>query len=43
MVESNVAHLLADHRAQLDNLARALLSAETLDGPDAYAEAGVPF
>ncbi|MFL5823104.1 MAG: ATP-dependent zinc metalloprotease FtsH [Solirubrobacteraceae bacterium] len=33
--------LLSDHRDQLDSLARALLQAETLDAPDAYAAAGV--
>ena len=38
-----VTHLLADHRDQLDDLAHALLKAETLDAPDAYAAAGVPM
>jgi cell division protease FtsH len=45
MIESaheEVTHLLADHRDQLDGLAHALLEAETLDAPDAYAAAGVP-
>jgi cell division protease FtsH len=35
--------LLSDHRSQLDNLSHALLKAETLDAPDAYAAAGVPM
>jgi cell division protease FtsH len=38
---SEVTHLLTEHREQLDNLAHALLKAETLDAPDAYAAAGV--
>ena len=33
---------LADHREQLDQLARALLERETLDEADAYAAAGIP-
>ena len=37
-----VTRLLLDHRDQLESLARALLKAETLDAPDAYAAAGVP-
>ncbi len=37
-----VTRLLADHRDQLESLAQALLKAETLDAPDAYAAAGVP-
>jgi cell division protease FtsH len=37
-----VTHLLTDHRDQLEGLAQALLKAETLDAPDAYAAAGVP-
>jgi cell division protease FtsH len=37
-----VTHLLTDHRDQLESLAQALLKAETLDAPDAYAAAGVP-
>jgi cell division protease FtsH len=38
-----VTQLLTEHREQLDNLAHALLKAETLDAPDAYAAAGVPM
>ncbi len=37
-----VTSLLTEHREQLENLAQALLASETLDGPDAYAAAGVP-
>ena len=37
-----VTELLTDHRAQLDTLAAALLAAETLDAPAAYAAAMVP-
>ncbi|MFD7782471.1 ATP-dependent zinc metalloprotease FtsH [Streptomyces nojiriensis] len=33
--------LLRDHRPQLDDLAEALLAAETLDEPAAYAAAGI--
>lgn len=33
--------LLRDHRPQLDALAEALLAAETLDEPAAYAAAGI--
>jgi cell division protease FtsH len=40
---THVTKLLSDHRAQLDSLSRALLKAETLDAPDAYAAAGVPM
>ena len=36
-----VTSLLDEHRAQLDNLAQALLAAETLDAPEAYAAAGL--
>jgi cell division protease FtsH len=39
---AEVTRLLGDHRDQLEALAQALLAAETLDGPDAYAAAGVP-
>jgi ATP-dependent Zn protease len=38
-----VTQVLNEHRDQLDNLAHALLQAETLDAPDAYAAAGVPM
>ena len=38
-----VTDLLAVHRKQLDNLAIALLNAETLDGIDAYRAAGLPI
>ncbi len=34
--------LLADNRERLDSLAEALFRAETLEGPDAYAAAGLP-
>jgi len=37
-----VTQLLTDHRDQLESLAQALLKAETLDAPEAYAAAGVP-
>jgi cell division protease FtsH len=37
-----VVQLLGEHREQLDSLAHALLAAETLDSPDAYAAAGLP-
>jgi cell division protease FtsH len=46
LVESahvEVTRLLEDHRDQLEGLAQALLAAETLDAPDAYAAAGVPM
>jgi cell division protease FtsH len=36
-----VTRLLTEHRGQLESLAQALLSAETLDSPEAYAAAGV--
>jgi cell division protease FtsH len=36
-----VTELLGQHRGQLDGLAHALLAAETLDAPAAYAAAGV--
>ncbi len=38
-----VTQLLRDHRDQLESLTHALLEAETLDAPDAYAAAGVPM
>jgi len=37
-----VTSLLSEHRDQLESLAQALLKAETLDGLDAYAAAGLP-
>jgi len=40
---TEVIHLLSEHRDQLESLAKALLAAETLDAPDAYAAAGVPM
>jgi len=36
-----VTALLTEHRDQLNALAHALLAAETLDAPDAYAAAGL--
>ncbi|TMK26959.1 MAG: ATP-dependent zinc metalloprotease FtsH [Actinobacteria bacterium] len=45
LVESShedVTRLLTDNRDALENLAQALLKAETLDAVDAYAAAGVP-
>ena len=38
-----VTRLLEEHRDQLEGLAHALLKAETLDAPEAYAAAGVPL
>jgi len=38
---TEVTELLTEHRDQLDSLTHALLKAETLDAPDAYAAAGV--
>jgi cell division protease FtsH len=38
---AEVTQLLTTHRAELDSLAHALLEAETLDAPDAYAAAGI--
>jgi cell division protease FtsH len=40
-LHAEVTELLGDHRDQLDSLTHALLKAETLDSPDAYAAAGV--
>ena len=40
---AEVAQLLSEHRDELDNLAHALLQAETLDAQDAYAAAGIPM
>jgi cell division protease FtsH len=37
-----VTGLLRENRDKLEGLARALLAAETLDSPDAYAAAGLP-
>jgi cell division protease FtsH len=37
-----VTRLLEEHRDQLESLAQALLKAETLDAPDAYAAVGLP-
>ena len=41
--QGEVTQLLSEHRDQLESLAHALLDAETLDAPDAYAAAGVPM
>ena len=38
---ADVTQLLTQHREQLDSLTHALLAAETLDAPDAYAAARV--
>ncbi len=40
---AEVTLLLTEHRDQLNNLAQALLKAETLDAIDAYAAASVPM
>ena len=40
---NDLAALLAANRPRLDDLTAALLAAETLDGADAYAAAGVAF
>ncbi len=42
-LHDDVVGLLRTHRAQLESLTRALLLAETLDAPAAYAAAGVPM
>ncbi|HET6866837.1 MAG TPA: ATP-dependent zinc metalloprotease FtsH [Solirubrobacteraceae bacterium] len=42
-LHDEVTELLRTHRAQLESLTRALLLAETLDAPAAYAAAGVPM
>jgi cell division protease FtsH len=42
-LHGEVTDLLGEHRDQLDSLTQALLKAETLDAPDAYAAAGVPM
>jgi cell division protease FtsH len=41
-LHAEVTELLSSHRAQLESLTQALLVAETLDAPAAYAAAGVP-
>ena len=40
---AEVTRLLSENRDRLERLARALLAAETLDAPEAYAAAGVPM
>jgi cell division protease FtsH len=40
---AEVTDLLTENRGRLDSLTHALLEAETLDAPDAYAAAGVPM
>jgi cell division protease FtsH len=40
---AEVTRLLGEHREQLESLTKALLEAETLDAPEAYAAAGVPL
>jgi cell division protease FtsH len=40
---AHVTQLLGGHRGQLEELAHALLVAETLDAVDAYGAAGVPM
>jgi cell division protease FtsH len=40
---AEVTKVLTDHRQQLESLTRALLEAETLDAPAAYAAAAVPM
>ena len=42
-LHAEVTDLLTAHRAQLESLTQALLVAETLDAPAAYAAAGVPM
>jgi cell division protease FtsH len=42
-LHAEVTDLLGTHRAQLESLTHALLVAETLDAPAAYAAAGVPM
>ena len=41
-LHADATEMLTTHRDQLESLARALLLAETLDAPAAYAAAGVP-
>jgi cell division protease FtsH len=40
-VHGEAAQLLTDNRESLDSLAEALYKAETLEGPEAYAAAGL--
>jgi cell division protease FtsH len=42
-LHAETTELLNGHRAQLESLTQALLVAETLDAPAAYAAAGVPL
>jgi cell division protease FtsH len=42
-LHTEATDLLTSHRTQLDSLAQALLVAETLDAPAAYAAASVPM
>jgi cell division protease FtsH len=42
-LHGETTELLQGHRAQLESLTQALLVAETLDAPAAYAAAGVPL
>ena len=42
-LHAETTELLQGHRAQLESLTQALLVAETLDAPAAYAAAGVPL
>ncbi|MBV9680313.1 MAG: ATP-dependent zinc metalloprotease FtsH [Solirubrobacterales bacterium] len=42
-LHAEVTELITSHRAKLESLTRALLVAETLDSPAAYAAAGVPL
>jgi cell division protease FtsH len=42
-MHAEATELLTTHRAQLESLTRALLVAETLDAPAAYAAAGLPM
>ncbi len=41
--DERARRILAEHRAQLDNLVQALLAAETLDAAEAYKAAGIPL
>jgi cell division protease FtsH len=41
--DERARRILAEHRAQLDNLVDALLAAETLDAAEAYKAAGIPL